>query len=103
MSTVSYPMLARASRGNVSWTLVESPDGRSAKPFAWGTGPFRYEIGMSLEGRLRAILTIDTKTDAWTAFATLSDINHGWFPSDGDVYLRLRAHAATLGGSLEDQ
>lgn len=103
MSTVKYPMLARASRGNVSMTLVESPDGRSPAPFDWSTGPFRYEIGLSLEGRLRAILTIDTKTEAWTAFASLSSLRHGWFPSDAEVWMRLRTHAATLGGSLMDQ
>ena len=97
------PMLARATHGGVQWTLLESPDGMSPAPFDWNTGPFRYEIGLLLHGRLRSILTIPDKTKAMTAFARLSDISHGWFASDEQVYVRLRAHAATQGGTLEDQ
>jgi hypothetical protein len=101
--SVSYPMLMRGSRGDVQWTLLESPDGMNPKPFNQKTGPFRYEIGFLLQGRLRSVLTIHDKTRAVTAFARLSDIDHGWFASDEQVYVRLRANAANMGGTLEDQ
>ncbi len=87
---VEYPMLARGTRGGVQWTLAESPDGRC-------------EIGLLLHGRVRSVLTLRDKMNAMSAFCRLSDIRHGFFSSDEQVYLRLRAAAADLGGSLQDE